>query len=270
MDHARDDFAHHLRRRRRLRGWTQLELSLAAEVSTRHLSWLETGRAQPSRAMVLRLAERLDLPLRERNRWLQAAGFAPMFGQHAWTDAPMAQVRDAVSRLLAAYEPWPALAVDAAWDVVDANAAARRLLHLLDAAPSDRLPNVMRLVLHPDGLGDLIDNAAQVRAHLWERLRRAMQGDAAPRLQALHDELMALAPPVRAAADAPAAVEPVLPLVLGLPAGRLSFLTTVTVFGAPLDVGAAELAIETLMPADAGTAERLRALAALPAPEFGA
>jgi transcriptional regulator with XRE-family HTH domain len=254
-------FGQLLRRWRRLRGASQLALSLEADVSARHLSWLESGKAQPSRAMVLRLAERLDLPLRERNALLLAAGYAPMYGERPLADPALAPARAALQRLLDAHEPAPALAVDRHWNLVAANRAVPLLLQAV--APALRAPpvNVLRLSLHPQGLAPMIENLGAWREHVLARLQRQIHatGDAA--LVALRDELQALpAPPAHP--DPGQADEVVVPLVLATPYGRLSFLTTVTVFGAPHDVTLAELAIETLLPADAATAQALRTLLA--------
>jgi transcriptional regulator with XRE-family HTH domain len=255
-----------LRRWRQHRGLSQLALALDAEVSTRHLSWLEAGKSQPSRAMVLRLAERLDLPLRERNLLLTAAGYAPMYGERSLADPALAPAREALQRLLLAHEPAPALAVDRHWNLVVANRMVPLLIQ--SAAPFLRQPplNVLRLTLHPEGLAPMIENLPAWREHVLGRLQRqlAATGDAA--LAALRDELLAL--PARGERIGTLAEDAVVvPLALATPFGRLAFLTTVTVFGAPHDVTLAELAVETLLPADTATAQALRRLhAGLPEP----
>lgn len=255
-------FGQHLRHWRRQRRWSQLALALAAEVSPRHLSWLETGRAQPSRAMLLRLAQHLELPLRERNAWLLAAGFAPMYAERALGDAALAPALQALERLLQAHEPNPALAVDRHWHLV----AANRMLGLLtrQAAPQLLQPpvNVLRLALHPQGLAGFIVNLPAWRGHVLARLQRQVHntGDAA--LQALADELRAY-PGGEAGHDEAEATAPVaLPLQLHTPAGPLALISTIAVFGAPHDVLLSELAIETFFPADEASAQRLQALAA--------
>ena len=252
-----------LRRWRTQRGLSQLALALDAEVSTRHLSWLETGRAAPSRAMVLRLAERLDVPLRERNALLQAAGYAPLYAERALADPALTPAREALQRLLDAHEPWPALAVDRHWNLVAANRGVGALLSLVDPALTTPPVNVLRLSLHPQGLAPMIENLPAWRAHVLARLRRQVVATGDPGLQQLHDELRA--PSARDAAagadEDPSTGLAVVPLVLRTPLGRLAFLTTVTVFGAPHEVTLAELAIETLLPADAATAALLRRLA---------
>lgn len=256
-----------LRRWRDWRGLSQLALALQAEVSARHLSWLETGKAQPSRAMVLRLAERLDVPLRERNALLTAAGYAPLFAERKLDDPALAPARQALQRLLDAHEPWPALAVDRHWQLV----AHNRLVPLLmaGAAPELLQPpvNVLRLSLHPQGLAPRVANITAWRAHVLARLQRqvAATGDAV--LARLLDELRALPLPPGAAPAEPdpaeagsAHIDVAVPLTLHGPAGPLNFITTITVFGAPHDVTLSELAVETLLPADDATAAALRAL----------
>jgi transcriptional regulator with XRE-family HTH domain len=257
-----------LRRWRLLRQRTQQALALDAEVSTRHLSWLESGRAEPSRAMVLKLAHALDVPLRERNALLQQAGYAPMFRAREWADPALAPAHAAMQRLLAAHEPWPALAVDRHWNLVHANRAVSLLLPMaalwLVAPPI----NVLRLSLHPEGLAPMIENLPAWRHHVLHRLARQAHHSADPALHALHAELQALPRALPTVGQAQANDEqfdthpdsPVVPLVLNTPHGRLSFLTTVTVFGAPHDPAVSELAIETLLPADDATSAALRAL----------
>lgn len=253
-----------LRRWRLQRRLTQLDLALAAEVSSRHLSWLETGRAQPSRAMVLRLADRLEVPPRERNRLLALAGFAPLYSAHAWADPAMAAPRAALERLLAAHEPWPALAVDRHWNLLAANRAVGVLLQLVPAALCVPPVNVLRLSLHPQGLVSMIEGAQAWREHVLQRLRRQTEATGDPVLLALHAELDALpVPPEGGGATGCDEAAVTVPLALQTPIGRLEFITTVTVFGAPHDVTLSEIAVETLLPADAATAEALRRLQAV-------
>ena len=254
-------FGQQLRHWRRLRRLTQMALALDAEVSPRHLSWLESGKSQPSRAMVLRLADRLELPLRERNAWLLAAGYAPMYAERRLDDPALAPAREALDRLLRAHEPYPALAVDRHWDLV----AANRMLPLLlrHASPALLQPpvNVLRLALHPEGLAGMIGNLPMWRGHMLGRLARqvAASGDAV--LAALADELRSY--PGGEAPDEADLLAPVaLPLELHTPSGTLSLISTIAIFGAPHDVALAELAIESFFPADEATAARLRAMAA--------
>jgi len=265
---ARDPFGVHLRHWRTRRRLSQLDLAQEAEVSTRHLSYVETGRAAPSREMVLRLAERLEVPLRERNALLVAAGFAPMYRQRSLDDPAMAAARRAVDLVLKGHEPFPALAVDRHWNLVAHNALVPMLM--AGAAPELVKPpiNVLRLSLHPDGLASRIANLAQWRAHLLERLQQqiAATGDAV--LQALHDELEAYPMP-QVSHDTPAVETDlsgvVVPFQLATPSGVLSFISTTTIFGTPVDVTLQELAVESFFPADAQTAAALAALAAQPA-----
>jgi transcriptional regulator with XRE-family HTH domain len=247
------------RERRRL---SQLELALQAEVSTRHLSFIETGRAAPSRAMVLHLAEQLELPLRERNQLLLAAGYAPIYSESALAADAMAAVRAALRAILAGHEPYPALVVDATWTLVDANASVARLT--AGAAPALLEPpvNVLRLSLHPDGLAPRISNLGEWRAHILGRLRHQVDRTADERLVRLYDELKAYP-----CADAQPEIElpgpgmVAVPLRLRLDADELALLSTTTTFGTPRDVTVAELAIESFFPADAHTAAALRASA---------
>ena len=243
------------RLRRRL---SQLDLALEANISTRHLSFLETGRARPSREMVLRLADQLAIPLRERNVLLNAAGFAPVFAERPLDDPALARARQAVELVLAAHEPFPALAVDRHWTLVAANAAIPPLLAGAAAALLAPPVNVLRLSLHPDGLAPRIANLAEWRGHLLERLRRQIELTGDPVLAALLGELAAYpAPPAgpRAARDHGGVI---VPLELLTPGGRLAFFGTTTIFGTPLDVTLAELALECFFPADAATAAALR------------
>jgi len=247
------------RQRRRL---SQLDLAGEADISTRHLSFVETGRALPSREMVLRLAERLEVPLRERNRLLTAAGYAPMFGERGLDDPALAAARQAVELVLQGHEPYPALAVDRHWTLVSYNRSVR---HLLAGLPADLLQppvNVLRLSLHPQGLAPRIVNLATWRAHLLARLRQQVEASGDAALAALADELRRYPAPAGAPAGwhgTEAAV--VVPLQLATPTGTLSFISTTTVFGTPVDITLSELALETFFPADASTASALRQLA---------
>ena len=246
-----------LRQWRRRRGLSQLALAGAAGVSARHLSFVETGRSRPSRAMLLRLGEQLDVPLRDRNALLLAAGLAPAYPQRRLDDPPMAAVADAVRRILTAYEPYPALVVDRHWELVDANDAVAVLTAGCAPALLEPPCNVLRLCLHPDGLAPRIRTLGSWRAHLLSRLRHqiATTGDA--HLQELLDELRTYpAPPAEPAPHA----APVVPIRLAAPDGReLAFLSTTTLFGTPGDVTVDELAIEAFLPADEATAAALGA-----------
>jgi transcriptional regulator with XRE-family HTH domain len=248
------------RQRRRL---SQMELALEAGVSTRHLSFVETGRARPSADMVLHLAEQLDVPLRERNELLMAAGFAPRYSARNFDDPALREVRDAVSRVLAAHEPYPAIAVDRYWNLVASNEALGPLLD--GVAPELLVPpvNTIRLALHPDGVAPRIINLGEYRSDLIERLARAARLTGDRVLSELHAEMLGYPGPEPPPAAADAAVT--VGLRLAPPAGddgpELSFFSTITTFGTAVDVTVSELSVEAFFPADAQTADRLRALA---------
>jgi len=248
-----------LRKWRQHRRLSQLDLSIQADISTRHLSFVETGRSVPSREMVLRLAEQLDLPLRERNQLLIAAGYAPIYPERALDATPLSAVRDAVRQVLTGHEPYPALAVDRYWNLVDGNAAIAVLTEGVAAALLEPPANVLRIALHPDGMAPRIANLGEWRAHLLARLHREAEHTADPALTELYDELDALPcdgqAPVVEHSGAGAVV---VPLRYRHPAGELAFFSTVTTFGTPLDVTVAELAIEAFFPADAATVKILR------------
>jgi transcriptional regulator with XRE-family HTH domain len=248
------------RQRRRM---SQMELALEAGVSTRHLSFVETGRSRPSAEMVLHLAERLDVPLRERNELLLAAGFAPQYTARDFEDPALREVREAVSRVLAAHEPYPAIAVDRYWNLVASNEALGPVLE--GVAPELLVPpvNTIRLALHPDGVAPRIINLGEYRADLIERLERAARLTGDPELAQLHEEMLGYPGP-----DAPGeAGRPAGPAVAvglrlapapGSDAPQLSFFSTITTFGTAVDVTVSELALEAFFPADAQTAEYLR------------
>lgn len=249
-----------LREWRLRRRMTQLDLALEAEISAKHLSFLETGRAQPSREMVLHLAERLDLPLRERNGLLVAAGFAPVYGERSLADPSLARAREAVELVLKGHEPFPAVAVDRHWNLVSANKPVGVLIAGASAELLKPPVNVLRLSLHPDGLAPQIANYHEWRAHLLARLRRQIDLSGDAKLAELLREISAYPKPSRSvvpiregSADAV-----VVPLQLDTAAGRLSLFSTMTIFGSPVDVTLSELAIESFFPADAETAARLR------------
>ncbi|MDA5286344.1 helix-turn-helix transcriptional regulator [Streptomyces sp. Isolate_45] len=249
-----------LRTWRERRGISQLELAGRADSSSRHISFVENGRSRPSEEMVLRLAEHLDVPVRDRNALLVAAGYAPRYA-HTPLDAPAMEVlRESLERLMTAYEPYPALVVDATYDVVAAN---RAVMMLLDAMPEHLLTpplNVMRITLHPDGLARRIHNLREWRGHLLEQMQRQIALARSPALRSLYEEVAAY--PV---ADRPGDTEPresvpyiALPLRLEHDGEILSFVSSISTFNTPMDVTVAELAIETLLPADAATAKYLR------------
>jgi transcriptional regulator with XRE-family HTH domain len=248
----------HWRQRRRL---SQLDLACEAEISTRHLSFIETGRATPSREMVLHLAESLDVPLRQRNSLLLAAGFAPIFQERSLDDPALRPAREAIETLLRAHEPFPALAIDRHWNLVAAN---RAIAPLIAGAAAELLKppvNVLRLSLHPKGVAPRIVNLAQWRAHLLFRLRRQFAETADPRLGDLMAELTAY-PHGGTGGPAHDLSAIAVPLQLRTERGILSLLSATMMFGTPLDPTLAELALETFLPADAATAEALRGFVA--------
>lgn len=261
MTHTRPvgEFLREWRQRRRL---SQLDLALEAEISTRHLSFMETGRSTPSREMVLRLAERLDMPLRDRNALLVAAGYAPLFSERKLDDPALQPARKAMELVLAGHEPYPALAIDRHWNMIAANKALPPLLTGVDPALLQPPVNVLRLSLHPQGVAPRIANYWEWRAHLFDRLRHQIEISADPVLVDLMNELAAYPAPPGLAPHAPGNSQEyagvVVPFQLVTPTGMLSFISTTTVFGTPLDVTLSELALETFFPADTQTAQALR------------
>ncbi len=244
----------HWRVNRRL---SQLELAGRAETSARHLSFIETGRATPSRQMILHLAEHLEVPLRERNRVLLAAGYAPVYAEPALDTPQMAPVRTALKQILIGHEPNPALAVDMNWNMVDANGSIDLFL---DGVPAELLAppvNALRLSLHPKGMADRIVNLAEWRGHLFERLQRQIEISGSTELAALHRELLDY-PGGEQPPGLPEPEQAVVPLRLRHNGAELAFISAMTVFGTPMNVTVAELAIESFFPADPATAEFLR------------
>jgi transcriptional regulator with XRE-family HTH domain len=240
-----------LRRWRERRRLTQTDLALAANSSTRHLSCLETGKAQPSRAIINRLAELLDVPLRDRNALLLAAGFAPAFRETAIDGLDAAKA--AMDRVLQAHKPYPAFAVDRHWNVVLSNGALPELYEGCAELLLQPPVNAMRLMLHPDGMGPRIVNYAAWRAYSVGVLRQQVEARADPKLRSLLAEVAAYPVP-RDQADDEAGFEAserlATPLRVATRLGTLSFLSTVTVFGTASDITLAELALEMLFPAD--------------------
>ncbi len=237
---------------------SQMELALEAGISPRHLSFVETGRSQPGRATLLSLAEVLDVPLRDRNRLLLAAGLAPAYAERSFDNSALEPARQAVAQILRAHEPFPAIAVDRNWNMLLANRAVAPLI----AGAADHLlrppVNVLRLSLHPEGVAPRIENLPEWRAHLLARLRRQAAASSSTELDALLKELASY--PVEDAHPEAQSNAIVVPLRLRTPGGVLSFISTTTVFGTPLEITLAELALESFFPADAATAEALRDL----------
>lgn len=274
---AREPVGEQLRGWRQRRRLSQLALATEAGVSQRHLSFVESGRAMPSRELVLALARHLEVPFRERNELLLAAGFAPIYRERPITAPELAPARAAVELVLEAYEPFPALAVDRHWSLVMANRAVAPLLAPVHPDLLRAPVNVLRVSLHPAGLAPHIANLAQWREHVLSRLEAQVRLSADGVLAALLDELRAMGGvgatsegrPSRAERPAHDAERPAhdadllagvaVPFQLDTEQGRLSFLSTTTVFGTPIDITLSELAIEAFLPADAATAAALRA-----------
>ena len=251
----------HLREWRQRRHLSQLDLAVDAEISARHLSFVETGRAAPSREMVLKLAERLDVPLRERNVLLVAAGFAPAFPQRSLDDPMLKSARQAIDLVLKAHEPNPALAYDRHWNLVTAN---RMVAPLLEGIPERLLGqpfNILRLAFHPEALAARTVNLAEWCGHLLERLHRQCEATADPELIKLYNDLKAYPIPARSG-PLPPDNNVAIPLKLRHHGDVLSFISTTMVFGTPVDITLSELALETFFPADDLTAQRMRAMAA--------
>jgi transcriptional regulator with XRE-family HTH domain len=255
------DLLREWRQRRRV---SQLDLALDAEISPKHVSFVESGRAQPSREMILRLAEHLQVPLREQNALLHAAGFAPMYAERSLDDPALAQARAAVDLVLKGHEPFPAIAVDRHWSLVASNGAVGPMLGDVDAVLLEPPVNVLRLSLHPKGLAPRIANLPEWRAHLLDRLRRQVDATADPRLVDLLRELREYPVPEdstsRPHRDYAGVV---VPFELRTPHGVLAFFGTTTVFGTPVDITLSELAVEAFFPANQETAQRLLARSAV-------
>jgi transcriptional regulator with XRE-family HTH domain len=257
MMHATTPIGDLVRSWRERRHLSQLHLAAEADISQKHLSFIESGRTTPSRDMVLLLAEHLEVPLRERNTMLLAAGFAPVFRDRPLSDPALARVLATIERLLEAHEPYPALTLDRHWNMVSANAAVAPLLVAVDPELMKPPVNVLKVSLHPRGLAPLIVNLTEWRGHLLERLRRQIRITRDPALDTLMRELMAY-PGVAASADLAASTLPsdevAVPLKLRTQGGVLSFLSTVTVFGTPVEITLSELSLEAFYPADRVTA----------------
>lgn len=254
-----------LRKWRQRRRLSQLMLASEAEVSQRHLSCVESGRSAPSREMVLRLARHLDIPLRERNALLVAAGFAPLYRERALDAPELAAAREAVRRILTGHEPHPALAVDRYWNLVDANRAVLWLMQGVDPALLTPPVNVLRVTLHPQGLAPRLRHLREWRAYVIGRLLHMAERTGDLRFTALMEELKAYPQPAGAqpprAVAMDAAAQIAVPFALDSDFGPLSFITTTTVFGTAAEVTLSELVIESMFPADAATAATMRRIA---------
>jgi transcriptional regulator with XRE-family HTH domain len=258
---VRPDVGSLLRDWRRRRRMSQLELALEAGISARHLSFLETGRSRPSAEMVLHLAETLEVPLRERNGLLLAAGYAPAYGQRDLAEPEMSPVREAIDRVLRGHEPFPAMVVDRHWGMVGAN----RSMPLLTAGVAPHLleppVNVLRVSLHPEGVAPRILNLAEWRAHLLDRLGREAVASGDPALSTLHDELAGYQRDEPGRVSDSAAGGIAVPLRLRSDDAELAFISTATTFGTAVDITVSELSIEAFFPADDATSEFVRSWA---------
>lgn len=247
---------------RERRGVSQLELALRAGSSARHISFVETGRARPSEDMVLRLAEHLDVPVRERNELLLAAGYAPRYPRTPLDAPALDALREGIERLIRAYEPCPAVVVDATYQVVAAN---RGITMFLEGVPEHLLRpplNAMRLTLHPEGMAPRIRNLREWRGHLLRQMERQIALHRSPELRALYEEVAAYPLPPGAEkteeADPPPYPYVALPMRVEHAGRTLSFVSSISTFNTPMDVTVAELAIETFLPADPATASYLQ------------
>lgn len=251
------------RQQRRL---SQMDLALDVGISPRHLSFVETGRSRPSAEVLLAIAERLELPLRTRNTWLMAAGYAPRYSEQAWTSSKMAQIHAALNKLLSAHQPYPGVVLDGRWNVVLANAAAQGLVGLLPEFLRQPQVNLFRASLHPQGFAALTQNFPDWGSYLVHELQKLV-------LQSRDDEMMALAREIaqypNVAALKPLAAEPaggvpslLIPCVLEINGHRFSLFTTLTSFGTPRDITLAELSVELFYPSDPETDVLLHQLAA--------
>jgi transcriptional regulator with XRE-family HTH domain len=245
------DLIREWRQRRRL---SQLDLAIAANVSSRHLSFVETGRSRPTSEMILHLAEHLDVPLRDRNALLLAGGFAPAYPERGLAEPELHAVKNALKRVLDGHEPYPAAVVNRWWELVDANAGI--VLFTGDVSPDLLEPpvNVLRLSLHPDGMAPRIANLPEWRAHLLARLHRQAEATGDPRLFSLYSELEAYP---GGQSQPPLPTDVVVPLRYRASGAELSFLSITAVIGTPMDVTVEELAIESFYPADPQTAKAL-------------
>ncbi len=263
MDKPRHSAGDLLRQGRQRRRLSQLQLAVQAEISSRHLSFIETGRAQPSREMVLHLAEELDIPMRERNVLLVAAGYAPIFAQRSLDDPALAAARSAIDLVLRAQRPYPAFAIDRHWNIVASNGALAELFTGVAPELLKSPMNALRLSLHPHGAAPRIANFREWRAHLLAVTRRRIEITGDQVLAELLREVTSYPIPAgKAPAQTPVDEHAfAVPFKIVIPAGLLSFFSTTTVFGTPVDVTLSELALELFFPADAATAEIVQGLA---------
>ena len=250
-----------IREWRTKRRMSQLDLAMEAEISQRHLSFMESGRSLPSREMVLHIAEQLSIPLRQRNQLLLAAGYAPSFSEKPLDHPSLTPAMDAVRMVLKGHEPYPAIAIDRHWNLIEGNTALGQLLGGVEDASLLEAPvNVLRLSLHPKGVAPYIVNLHEWRAHLIERLKHQNDIAGDPVLKALETELLGYPDGPRQGRPSQGNANAIVhPLRIRVGDAVLSFISTTTVFGTPLDVTLSEIAIESFFPADEETAARLRA-----------
>jgi transcriptional regulator with XRE-family HTH domain len=254
MTQKAGDLLREWRQRRRL---SQLDLAIAANVSSRHLSFVETGRSRPTSEMILHLAEQLDVPLRDRNALLLAGGYAPAYPERRLQEPELKAVQTALKRVLAGHEPYPAVVVNRWWELVDANQGIALFTQHVKPDLLEPPVNVLRLSLHPDGMAPRIANLPEWRAHLLTRLHRQAEATGDTRLTELHDELTAYP---GGESEKPQATDVVVPLRYRSGQGddnELSFLSITAMVGTPMDVTVEELAIESFYPADERTAAAL-------------
>ena len=253
----------HLRDWRQRRRLSQLDLACEANISPRHLSFVETGRSMPSREMILHLAEQLQIPMRERNVLLVAAGYAPIFAERSLDDPALAAMRGAIDLVVQGHKPYPAFALNRHWEVVSSNSALPQLYEGVAPHLLERPVNVMRLSLHPDGLAPRIVNLTEWRAHLLHRLRQQIDLTADAVLVDLLQEISAYPPGARSANRHTVEHNPVIvPLRIETSGGTLSFFSTTMIFGTPVDITLAELAVESFFPADDATVAAVRKMTA--------
>ncbi|MDG4826177.1 helix-turn-helix transcriptional regulator [Asanoa sp. WMMD1127] len=242
-----------LRQWRHRRGVSQLDLAIAADVSARHVSLVETGKSNPSADMVLRLAEQLHVPLRDRNRLLLAAGFAPRYPERPLSSEAMSAARQAVARVLRAHEPYPALVFDRRWNIISTNRAVDPFFAHVDPDLLRPPVNLVRLGLHPRGLASLVVNLSDVRAVFRSRIARQLAARPDPELTTLYEELLAPTSPEDTAGERPGA-DVVIPMIIRIADRELRLFSTITTFGTPLDITLDEVAIESYYPADEASA----------------
>jgi transcriptional regulator with XRE-family HTH domain len=242
-----------LREWRQRRHLSQLDLAIEADISARHLSFVETGRSKPTSAMILRLSEQLEVPL--RNTLLLAGGYAPCYPEHGLDEPELAAVRAGLRRILDGHDPYPAVLVNRQWELIDQNASVSTFTDGVASSLLEPPVNVLRLSLHPDGMAPRIANLAEWRAHLLTRLHRQAAATADARLAALHEELRGYA---GGESEPPHVTDVIVPLRYRRDGRELSFFSMTAVVGAPMDITVGELALESFYPADEMTAEALR------------